>query len=301
MKVCLDPGHGGKDPGGCGHGMQEKHLVLDIAIKAASMLQARGIPVVLTRTKDVYVSIGDRYRLATRSGCDLFISIHTDAYYSQAHGFSLLFFNNNSKNTIGQLLRQELLAVHNDWNRWIYGDYVGVLVHATMPAILTENLFITNPDNAALLAQDSFRTDLARAHTRAICRYYGVPYDVGAEGSEDSVAVYNLQEKESQKGPEGEDLFVWVTPEGFTENAMFGQVACYLNIYNEDSEPVEALIWCNKEGNLPGEWPVSSTIPAWTRKSIDMRGLVGDKSDGFSTTLKCRSKNIAPTMTILAK
>jgi N-acetylmuramoyl-L-alanine amidase len=298
--VVLDPGHGGKDPGGCGNGLKEKDIVLDVALRTSSMLKERGVDVVLTRDKDVYVGITDRHVLATNAKANLFVSIHCDAYYSPAHGFSILFYKAASRDGIGLLMKDELLSIYDDWNRWIYGYYVGVLVHATMPAILTENLFVTNTVNAQLLKQDSFRQNLAEAHSKAICRYFNIPYYQG-EGSDENMAIYPLQLMVDEEGKPIKDgeYFVWGGFDGFTRNVMFSMIDCWLNVYNENELPVEIKVWVNYDESKE-KWPVSIPVGGWKRSSTNLENLVGG-SKGFSIIVKCTSLKIFPGITLLCK
>lgn len=78
--VMIDPGHGGIDPGASGpDGTVEKFVVFDFASTLAAKLTATGrYTVVLTRTDDSFVSLGDRVRMARDSGAALFVSIHAD-------------------------------------------------------------------------------------------------------------------------------------------------------------------------------------------------------------------------------
>lgn len=288
--VVLDPGHGGGDSGGYGHGMQEKHLVLDIALKAASKLRRAGIDVHLTRTTDTYITITARHMIATRLNADLFISIHCDAVNNPGpHGFEILWFKEQDKNTIGEMVKAEMLTVHNAWNRWIYGDYVGVLVHATMPALLTENLYVSNPHDAQLLASPDFRDKIAQAHANAIIKYFHMP--IGEE-EEMGIAVIPLERVEAQGNKK-----VWVTPEGFTRNPMFGHVECWLNIYNESAGQDIVVEIYNSPANQAGKF--TRKVNLWERLSINMRELMGEH-DGFATIVKCRQE-IVPTLTIMAR
>jgi len=180
--VVIDPGHGGKDPGGCGCGLQEKNLVLDIGKRMMPLLQKSGVTAYLTRDQDVFVPISTRYNLANSLNADCFISIHTNAEGSgTAHGFEILWYSERTKVTFGYIMKGHLLEVHNDWRRWVYGDYASVVKKTKMPALLTESLFITNPKEAAMLATPEFRQKLAEAHAEAVCEYLGVKYGGGAE------------------------------------------------------------------------------------------------------------------------
>lgn len=79
--IVIDPGHGGIDPGANStSGVFEKDLVLAFAQKLHKALEARGrYKVVMTRDKDVFISLGDRVRTARSVQADLFISIHADS------------------------------------------------------------------------------------------------------------------------------------------------------------------------------------------------------------------------------
>ncbi|WP_445504001.1 N-acetylmuramoyl-L-alanine amidase [Microvirga sp. G4-2] len=79
--IVIDPGHGGIDPGANSvGGVFEKDLVLSFAQKLQKALEASGrYKVLMTRDKDVFISLGDRVRAARNAQADLFISIHADS------------------------------------------------------------------------------------------------------------------------------------------------------------------------------------------------------------------------------
>ena len=91
--IVLDPGHGGIDRGAIGVGQaQEKDVVLAFALELKAKLDALGrYRVVLTRDRDVFVSLGDRVKLAQKLGAALFISIHADtlAAAPEVSGFTV--------------------------------------------------------------------------------------------------------------------------------------------------------------------------------------------------------------------
>ena len=80
--IMLDPGHGGEDPGASGpRGTHEKDVVLKIAKALSRRINAEsGMKAYLTRSKDYYVGLRQRLRLARKHRADLFISIHADAF-----------------------------------------------------------------------------------------------------------------------------------------------------------------------------------------------------------------------------
>lgn len=90
--IVIDPGHGGQDPGATGplH-THEKNVTLAIGLKLRDALQTLpGIKVYMTRSSDVYPSLGQRLALARKVNADMYISIHADAYRNHsAHGATI--------------------------------------------------------------------------------------------------------------------------------------------------------------------------------------------------------------------
>jgi N-acetylmuramoyl-L-alanine amidase len=80
LAVVVDPGHGGSDFGARGPaGALEKDLVLAIARRTGEALAERGVRVVYTREKDVFVTLAERTEIANRARADLFLSIHANS------------------------------------------------------------------------------------------------------------------------------------------------------------------------------------------------------------------------------
>ena len=80
-RIVIDPGHGGYDTGTIGpSGLQEKDLVLDIALKLKTLVEEKlGSEVLLTRTDDTFVPLEERTAMANHSQADLFLSIHANS------------------------------------------------------------------------------------------------------------------------------------------------------------------------------------------------------------------------------
>jgi N-acetylmuramoyl-L-alanine amidase len=82
--IVVDPGHGGIDPGAEGAVSLEKQVVLDVSLRVREALQRTGrYDVVMTRDRDVFVSLDDRVRISQRARADLFLSIHADSLPSK--------------------------------------------------------------------------------------------------------------------------------------------------------------------------------------------------------------------------
>jgi N-acetylmuramoyl-L-alanine amidase len=100
--VVIDAGHGGPDRGmtgpiGTPAWFVEKDVVLSVATKLATVLRARGVDVLMTRTSDTLIALADRGKIANSNHGDVFISIHVNApgYNTAAaareHGFETYF------------------------------------------------------------------------------------------------------------------------------------------------------------------------------------------------------------------
>jgi N-acetylmuramoyl-L-alanine amidase len=105
--VVLDPGHGGKDPGTIGvTGTREKGITLAAAQELRKQLEATGrCRVVMTRTRDVFVSLGGRVEFARTRNADLFISMHADSAPG-ARGASVYTLSDRASDSLSAGLAQ---------------------------------------------------------------------------------------------------------------------------------------------------------------------------------------------------
>jgi N-acetylmuramoyl-L-alanine amidase len=95
-KIVIDAGHGGHDPGTLGRGgLQEKDLVLDVAVRLQRLVRDElGAEVVMTRATDVFVPLEERTAVANAQGADLFLSIHANSSRnSSVRGIETYFLN----------------------------------------------------------------------------------------------------------------------------------------------------------------------------------------------------------------
>lgn len=173
MRVFINPGHGGKDPGAVGNGLREKDIVLKIAQKMVDQLKNYDVEVKMFRSDDTYYTLEQICNEANRWNADLFVSIHVNA--GGGTGFESYIYsglsNNSTTAKYRQVIHEEIMKkIPNVRDRGKKKANFYVLGNTKMPAILTENLFIDNKTDATKLKSDAFLTDVATGHVNGIVK-----------------------------------------------------------------------------------------------------------------------------------
>ncbi|MGR6546257.1 N-acetylmuramoyl-L-alanine amidase family protein [Paenibacillus tundrae] len=177
--VVLDPGHGGKDPGASGPTKKrEKDFVLTMALKVEEILKnVPNVTVSLTRRTDVYIGLSDRAKIANRMKADFFVSFHANSLFSTSHGSETFYKKDNSKSA-AQVLNKAMVDASKLHDRGVkYGNFA-VIRETTMPSVLLEVGFISNPTEERLLFDPEFQDRVAQGISKGICDYMGVKFVV---------------------------------------------------------------------------------------------------------------------------
>ena len=101
VRVMIDPGHGGKDPGAIGPtGLREKDVVLAIGRRIREKLSRSGeFDVRMTRDDDVFIPLEERTAMANKGGVDIFVSLHINASRNRrTEGFSTYVLSRGASN-----------------------------------------------------------------------------------------------------------------------------------------------------------------------------------------------------------
>lgn len=150
-KICLDAGHGGKDPGAVGFNRKEKDDVLKLTKKVGSILTSRGHSIVYTRTTDVYESPSAKAKEGNASGASFFASFHRNSASASAKGFETLVYANSGKaKTCADAASKKMAAVGFTKRPTKIRTDLAVLRGTTMSAVLFEVGFITNKSDNSL-------------------------------------------------------------------------------------------------------------------------------------------------------
>lgn len=176
VKLFIDPGHGGSDPGAVGNGLQEKNLTLQIALALRNILanEYQGVSLLLSRTGDQTVSLTQRTNAANQWGADYYLSIHINA--GGGTGFESFIYPGVGvpTTTYQSVIHDEVIAQTNYNNRGKKTANYHVLRESNMPALLTENGFIDHVNDASKLKSLSFLTSIARGHANGIARAFNL-------------------------------------------------------------------------------------------------------------------------------
>jgi N-acetylmuramoyl-L-alanine amidase len=173
--ILVDAGHGGRDPGAVANGVQEKDLVLPISLTLGQTLQSMGYTVYYTRTNDVEIDLEPRVGLAERVNADVFVSIHANSLASlnsAVNGVETYYARGSSSGReLASYVHSQIISSTgaNDRNVRAAGFYV--IAKTSMPAILVETGFVTNPTEAANLSSPNYQKQLAEAIARGLDQF----------------------------------------------------------------------------------------------------------------------------------
>jgi N-acetylmuramoyl-L-alanine amidase len=180
MKLYLDPGHGGEDPGAQGNGLNEKDITLAIALKIRKIIlnDYESVQVKMSRTSDTTTSLELRSSDANSWGADFFLAIHINSADSSAQGYEDFIYNgasNTSKAAKYQdLIHAEVMKVNQLKDRGQKKANFHVLRETNMPALLTENGFISNKQDANLMKDSTWQQKVAQGHVNGITKAFGL-------------------------------------------------------------------------------------------------------------------------------
>ena len=258
--ICIDPGHGGNDPGAIGaDGTEEADIVLDVANRLKTTLANSGARITTTRNTDVFISLKGRVDVANSVGCDVFVSIHANALAD--HGSKLdkrgiqTYYYGELSEPLARVMLENMNSMLGIGDLGMYDRSLYVTRNTEMRAVLVELAYMTHPHDLALLKTLEFRENAARSLYNGIVEYLGLnatkmaalklPYQVASMVPARPYSRYLAKQKPAvvaayapppvQTGmPELERAFVPAStpPEPYSPPAV--------NLYDDDMPGVEA-------------------------------------------------------------
>lgn len=149
VKIMLDPGHGGSDPGAGRSGYRYEHdLVLDCSLAMRDWLRSHGAVndnVRLTRETNTFVDLSPRRQMSINYDPWIFCSVHLNAFNGEARGTETWYYWANRSPQLAQCVQNQLVSKLGTTNRGVKQNGWTVITGASyIPAILTEGLFVDN-------------------------------------------------------------------------------------------------------------------------------------------------------------
>lgn len=177
LTICVDAGHGGKDPGGIAHGVQEKDVVLPVALMLRDLLEDASATVIMTRAGDTYPELDQRVNVANKARCDLFVSIHANIAPNSddVTGFEVFYRGGDDGGAkLSSSIVTAMDAATDSPNRGSKVDPRGlrVLEKTHMPAVLVELGFLSNAGEASRLSDKNYQKKMTDAVFAGIVHHW---------------------------------------------------------------------------------------------------------------------------------
>ena len=189
--IVIDAGHGGEDGGASTYGgAPEKELNLLIANDLYAMLEAVGVPVIMTRTEDILLydknsdykghkksmDLANRLKIARDAGDPILISIHMNAFPEKQYSGLQVYYSKNSPDSATlakavQELNKTVLSPDNNRKTKPAGSNIYLLDRFENEAILIECGFLSNDKERERLNTEKYRKELAACFFAAIMQY----------------------------------------------------------------------------------------------------------------------------------
>lgn len=189
--ILIDPGHGGIDGGAISKsGIMEKDINLKISLKLRDKLTSEGYRVIMTREEDkgLYEDEGrirkkkiedlnNRCRIKSESKCDMFVSIHLNAFpESQYYGAQVWYSRNKDSQRLAKIiqgnLKNDLDSSNNRQEKSALDSYKVLRNNDDMPSVLIECGFLSNAAEEQKLRDDEYQAKIADSITNSIKLYY---------------------------------------------------------------------------------------------------------------------------------
>ena len=165
VKIALDAGHGGSEPGCISRGIKEKDINLQITKKLNKELKKRGAKTILTRKKDMDTGLYKRIDIASKAKADFLISIHQNSLpnpseYEKKHGSGVYYYKENAK-SLAYSVQNSLVRATGFKDDGVFNSSLAI-TRATNPvSILVECGYLIHPYERAKLTDEEFQNTVA--------------------------------------------------------------------------------------------------------------------------------------------
>ncbi|HEY8745470.1 MAG TPA: N-acetylmuramoyl-L-alanine amidase, partial [Chloroflexota bacterium] len=185
--IVLNAEEGGSSSGGISAGVEEKTINLPTTLDVGALLTQAGAHVVYTRTTDITVSLKARAALANRVQADAFVTVAANALNDPSFSGSTTFYGKSSGYVGGQTRSANLVVASRDLAQDVQNGVVQatgavdqgvqsanfyVLGYATMPSILIETGFMTNPPELQRLVTPAYQETIAEGIASGLEQFF---------------------------------------------------------------------------------------------------------------------------------
>ncbi len=176
--IVIDAGHGGFDAGASANGLEEKNINLSVAKYLEEYISQGGGIAVMTRDEDRSTAdvdtdgksakksdLENRKKLVETAEADVFVSVHMNKFPQEQYRGAQVFYSPQPQESkqLGEEIQASLKEILNDGNERQAKKAEGIFIlkNTLVPSVIVECGFLSNPQEAALLKEESYRQKLA--------------------------------------------------------------------------------------------------------------------------------------------
>ncbi len=187
--IVIDVGHGGFDAGKVGvNGVKEKDINLEIALKLKTVIEAKGMQVIMTRDEDKGLydeNAGNKKVQDLQRRCDLInemnplmtVSIHQNSYTSpEIRGAQVFYYTTSTESQkLAEIIQNSLIREADPENHREAkaNDSYYMLKKTSSPIVIVECGFLSNPAEAEKLCDETYQQKLVEAISTGVFQYLG--------------------------------------------------------------------------------------------------------------------------------
>lgn len=188
--ILIDAGHGGFDAGASDNGISEKNINLNVAKNLKYLIEENGGKAAMTREDDVSTAdenrtdgssakksdLRRRRAMIKESGADMFVSVHMNKFPQREYWGAQVFYASSPEGSkrLGECIQSALARVLSDGNERVSKkaeSSIFILKNAEIPSVIVECGFLSNPQEAEKLKDESYQKQLAQAIFEGICDF----------------------------------------------------------------------------------------------------------------------------------
>lgn len=179
--IIVDAGHGGYNPGAVANGSTEKDNNLAVALLLEKQLKEAGANVIMTRSTDRAVAakvtslrseLQARVDIAERNDGDIFVSIHSNSNNDPSFHGAMTFYGNERSEELAETIQKNLVYRTKAEDKGVQRAGFYVIRNTSMPSVLVEMGFVSNPKEAKRLSDLSYRQRIANGIYEGIEEYF---------------------------------------------------------------------------------------------------------------------------------